>query len=141
MATGAVATAGYAWRLGYFDPPVEAQLTPPEALERVKAGELLLIDIRRPDEWARTGVPAGAAPLDMRRSDFVPALQALMQDDDRIPVAIICARGVRSRRVSNLLEQAGFTQIIDIPEGMLGSKAGPGWVARGLPVDPPPAAS
>jgi len=36
-----------------------------------------------------------------------------------------------SRRV---LEKAGFTRIVDIPEGMLGSSAGPGWLARDLPV-------
>lgn len=32
------------------------------------------------------------------------------------------------------LRAAGFTQIIDVPEGMLGSGAGPGWLKRGLPV-------
>ncbi|MEO0931960.1 MAG: rhodanese-like domain-containing protein, partial [Pseudomonadota bacterium] len=46
----------------------------------------------------------------------------------------ICARGVRSARMTNRLTQAGLTQIIDIPEGMLGSFAGPGWVKRDLPI-------
>ena len=32
------------------------------------------------------------------------------------------------------LSEAGFTQIIDVPEGMLGSAAGPGWLALDLPV-------
>jgi hypothetical protein len=36
--------------------------------------------------------------------------------------------------MSNLLENAGFTNIIDVPEGMMGSRAGPGWLKRGLPV-------
>ncbi|MCX8952452.1 rhodanese-like domain-containing protein, partial [Ruegeria sp. NA] len=36
--------------------------------------------------------------------------------------------------LSNRLIEAGFTNIIDVPEGMLGSAAGPGWVRTGLPV-------
>jgi hypothetical protein len=31
------------------------------------------------------------------------------------------------------LKKAGFTQILDVPEGMQGSGAGPGWLSRGLP--------
>ena len=32
------------------------------------------------------------------------------------------------------LREAGFTNIIDVPEGMLGSGAGPGWLKSGLPL-------
>ena len=70
----------------------------------------------------------------MRRDDFVQALTELVAGDLNSPVALICARGVRSARMSNKLTAAGFTQIIDVPEGMLGSAAGPGWVRAGLPV-------
>jgi hypothetical protein len=35
------------------------------------------------------------------------------------------------------MEAAGFTRILDVPEGMVGSAAGPGWIARGLPVERP----
>ncbi|MEL7100592.1 MAG: rhodanese-like domain-containing protein [Pseudomonadota bacterium] len=109
-------------------------LSPPDAHAAAAAGEVLLVDIRRPDEWRRTGLGAGAQPLDMRRPDFPQALAALVQGDIAAPIALICARGVRSRRLSAALAEAGFTNIIDIPEGMLGSGAGPGWLARGLPV-------
>lgn len=98
------------------------------------AGEIALIDIRRPDEWARTGIPVPAHPIDMRRSDFVAALQAIAGPDRTVAVGVICARGVRSARLTKALADAGFTRIIDIPEGMLGSTAGPGWLANGLPV-------
>lgn len=70
----------------------------------------------------------------MRREDFVEALTVLAEGDLDRPVALICARGVRSDRTSTRLADAGFTQIIDVPEGMLGSRAGPGWLERGLPV-------
>lgn len=109
-------------------------LTPSEAYDATQEGAVLLIDIRRPDEWQRTGIGRGADPLDMRRQDFEAALFDLAQGDKSRPIALICARGVRSRRMSDRLEAAGFTHIIDVPEGMLGSGAGPGWLRRGLPI-------
>lgn len=112
----------------------ENALSAPEAHAAAVAGDILLVDIRRPDEWALTGVGEGALPLDMRRGDFVQALLAEVQNDTHRPVALICARGVRSRRLGTRLAEAGFSRIIDVPEGMLGSGAGPGWIKRGLPV-------
>lgn len=112
----------------------EDALSAPEALARAQLGEILLVDIRRPDEWQATGIPLGAVPLDLRRDDFVEALLAEAGGDRARPVALICARGVRSARLGKRLSQAGFTAILDVPEGMLGSGAGPGWLARGLPV-------
>ena len=76
----------------------------------------------------------GAIPIDMRRPDFTDALRAEIVGREDVPVALICARGVRSARLSQRLAEAGFTNIIDVPEGMLGSGAGPGWLKRGLPV-------
>lgn len=109
-------------------------LTPPEAHAAAKAGEIILIDIRRPDEWAKTGSPDGGHRVDLRVEDFADQLAALANGDKNAPIALICARGVRSARTSNLLAEAGFTNIIDVPEGMLGSGAGPGWLSRGLPL-------
>jgi rhodanese-related sulfurtransferase len=105
------------------------------AYRMVRDGQLLLIDIRRPDEWSATGSPEGGIRLDMRRDDFTEALRALATSRPGLPVALICARGVRSARLANRLVEAGLPEIIDIPEGMLGSAAGPGWIARGLPVE------
>jgi rhodanese-related sulfurtransferase len=116
---------------GDFDGPA---LNPEQAHAMAQAGALALIDIRRPDEWALTGIGAGATPLDMLRDDFDAALAARVAGDRAAPIALICARGVRSARLGNRLLAAGFTNIRDVPEGMLGSGAGPGWIARGLPL-------
>lgn len=110
-----------------------ATLTVAEAYQRAQTGEILLIDIRRPEEWAATGIPAGAVAIDMRRGDFTEALAAA-RGESAAPVALICARGVRSRRLTNRLNDAGIGPVIDVPEGMLGSFAGPGWLAAELPV-------
>ncbi len=109
-------------------------LTPPQAHARATAGQLLLVDIRRPDEWALTGVGHGAHPLDMRRDDFAAMLGQLAQANPDRPIALICARGVRSRFMVRQMQHVGFDDILDVPEGMLGSGAGPGWIKRGLPV-------
>ncbi|MEM9497842.1 MAG: rhodanese-like domain-containing protein [Pseudomonadota bacterium] len=105
-----------------------------EAHQAAFEGDVLLIDIRRPDEWQRTGIGEGAIPLDMRRADFIDALETLTHGDRGTRIALICARGVRSARLSSALSEAGFDRIIDVPEGMLGSFAGPGWLRSGLPV-------
>ncbi len=109
-------------------------LTAPEAQAAAAAGEIALIDIRRPDEWARTGIGANAVPIDMRSEGFIDLLLVETGGRKDVPVALICARGVRSARMSARLQDAGFTKILDVPEGMQGSGAGPGWLQRGLPV-------
>lgn len=111
------------------------ELSPPDAHALATAGQITLVDIRRPDEWAQTGSGEGAHRLDMRRDDFVPELIKLVNGDPSKPVAVICARGHRSFRMSRALRNAGFTNIIDVPEGMMGSRAGPGWIARNLPLN------
>lgn len=107
-----------------------------DAHKSALAGDVFLIDIRRPDEWEKTGIGEGAHPLDMRRRDFVEALDKITGGNKSAPVALICARGVRSARLSNRLSEAGYSNIINVPEGMLGSSAGPGWLESGLPTKP-----
>ncbi len=133
----AVLAGGGLFAANWFN--VRAEVTPDalsvgEAHAKATAGEIVLIDIRRPDEWGRTGVGEGAQPLDMRRPDFVEELLKLTDGDSDRAIALICARGVRSRRLTATLTEAGFSRIIDVPEGMLGSGAGPGWLRAGLPV-------
>ena len=126
-----VAQAGLAQTV----PTQGGELSPPDAHTLATSGRITLIDVRRPDEWASTGSGQGAQRLDLRRDDFIPEVLKLVAGDTSAPVAVICARGVRSRRMSRALTNAGFTNIIDVPEGMLGSRAGPGWIARKLPLN------
>ncbi|GAB5449626.1 rhodanese-like domain-containing protein [Gymnodinialimonas sp.] len=135
VAGGFAATDGRNLFYAALSEGVDTQIDVTTAHDQASAGEILLIDIRRPDEWAATGSPAPGHRLDMRREDFAEALLALTGGATDAPVALICARGVRSSRLTNRLTEAGFTNIIDVPEGMLGSGAGPGWIHEGLPVD------
>jgi rhodanese-related sulfurtransferase len=129
----ALAAGVYWWRA---TPPHYggAKLTVTQAHEAAAQGDVVLVDIRTPREWMATGVPSGAHPIDMRRDDFLTALAQVAGADKTRPIAVICARGVRSARLSRALTEAGFSNIVDVPEGMLGSAAGPGWLKTGLPV-------
>jgi rhodanese-related sulfurtransferase len=56
--------------------------------------------------------------------------------DRTAPVALICRTGNRSGKQQRRLTAAGFTNVINIAEGMAGSGAGAGWIRQGLPVMP-----
>ena len=112
-----------------------------QAWEQAEAGEILIIDIRTEDEWRDTGVPAGAYRTSLFYAygipniDFIGDVRDAVGDDVSRPIALICAAGVRSSIGRTLLEADGFDNVVDVGEGMLGSGDGPGWLARGLPVD------
>lgn len=104
------------------------------AHQQSKAGQVYLVDIRRPSEWKQTGVAKHASKITMHKEGFLDRIAALTGGNKAAPVALICARGNRSTRMINLLEQSGYTNVYNVKEGMLGSKEGPGWLAKGLPL-------
>lgn len=108
-------------------------MKPDEAHKAALAGEIILIDIRRPDEWLETKVAEGAIGLDMREDNFVPTLVALRRANPDKPIAMICRTGNRSGYVTLALAGQGFPGLIDVNEGMHGGPNGSGWLNRGLP--------
>ena len=120
----------------------QPELSAPEAQQQTAAGSLTLIDIRTPGEWRQTGVAQGAKRIDMRQPGgpkaFVAAVEQAVGGDKNAPVALVCRTGNRSGVMQGALREAGFTQVYNVREGMAGSGAGPGWVRRGLPVEPCP---
>lgn len=96
-------------------------------------GEIVLIDIRTPQEWQESGVPATAHLLNMQDKTFMPGLRALGAQHPGKPIAMICATGGRSGYVTKRLKEVGFTGLINVSEGMFGSAAGPGWLKQNLP--------
>ena len=108
-------------------------MTPQEALEASRSGEIILIDIRRPEEWLQTGVAEGAIGLDMTTESFVQDLVALRQANPDTPLAMICRTGNRTGHVTSVLARQGFPGLIDVKEGMVGGRYGLGWLKHGLP--------
>lgn len=107
-----------------------------QAHSRAKAGEIVLIDVRRPSEWRASGVPASGHAITMHQDGrrFVSQLLAATGGDKARPLALICATGGRTTWLQARLRQAGFTNLINVTEGMMGSRYGAGWLKKGLPV-------
>jgi len=121
-------------------PAAAADISAPDAQAALEAGKLTLIDIRTPPEWRETGLAKGAKRLDMLHpggaQGFVADLLKQVNGDRNAPIGLICRTGNRTTQVTRYLEAQGFTQIYNVKEGMAGSAAGPGWIKRGLPVEP-----
>ena len=115
-------------------------LSAPQALALLRAGKIVLIDVRSPREWRATGVPTGAKTVTIHHpqgpSGFLRDILKAAGGDKTRPIALICARGVRSSRAKRFLDANGFTNVRDVPEGMLGRGLRPGWLARKLPTTP-----
>jgi len=105
-----------------------------EAHEAAKAGKLVLVDIRTPEEWADTGVPEGAIKLDMTGSAFEVRLAALKLDHPGKPIALICRTGSRTSTLQKKLAGRGWTNLIDVRGGLLGNPRDKGWLSENLPV-------
>jgi len=88
-----------------------------DAIARVQAGELTLVDIRDGNELKMTGHASGAIhiPLtvfrmkaDPRSPEFHPEL-----DVDK-PVALYCASGARSNMAAQMMLQMGFKEVYNL---------------------------
>ena len=111
----------------------ETVITAPDAYVAAKAGNIILVDIRTPEEWAQTGIGEGAIALDMTEKSFVDSLVKLRAVHPDKPIAFICRTGNRSGYVFGALNQQGFPNLLDVSEGMAGGPNGKGWGPRGLP--------
>ena len=106
-------------------------LTPPKYsnIDNVALKEMLtrgtkIIDIRRKDEWDKTGVVAGSQRLtafdgngNFNRS-FLAALRKIVGPEDE--VIFICRTGNRSSALANMLaEEGGYTKIFNVKDGIV----------------------
>lgn len=119
----------------------ENRISAIEAYNGVVNGSLTLIDIRSPGEWQKSGIPKGSIPVTMHnpagKAAFKNAVLAAVKGDKMRPIALICAVGGRSHWAQGYLKEHGFTQVVDVAEGMFGrGKTMPGWLKRDLPVEP-----
>lgn len=116
----------------------DSYLSAADAHAKAQAGEITLVDIREPSEWRQTGVAQNASTISMLHPQGMPgfaqAVHLAAGEDFAAPVVLICRTGSRSGRLVSHLKEMGFENVSHVPEGMLGSSAGPGWVARGLPI-------
>jgi rhodanese-related sulfurtransferase len=107
--------------------PIE-ELEPETARQRLAAPDVLLVDVRETDEFAREHI-AGATLMPL--SSFDPSR---LPRDRRIIVS--CASGRRSQQAAEQLEAAGFCNIANLQGGLAAWKLAdlPTTVDRGRPI-------
>ena len=103
-------------------------VTPQEAQALLAQGQVELIDVRNPNEFANGHVPgAKLLPLDQLR---VSPATHLTRDH----LLFVCAKGGRSQQAAAIAEQLGFTDVSSLDGGT------EAWAAAALPLAYPPKA-
>jgi rhodanese-related sulfurtransferase len=102
-------------------------------LEALLGRGVRIVDLRRQDEWAQTGVIAGSERLTAFdgsgnfNREFPAAFQSLVKPDEE--VVVICWQGHRSSAIANMLsEQGGYTKVYNVTDGIRK------WIKDGKPV-------
>lgn len=118
--------------------PGFAQTSDVWSVEHVQAAlaadEIRLIDVRRPEEWAETGVAKGAWPLDMTAPDFSKKIFLARDLAQGRPIALICRTANRTGFLMQQIRKAGLDGFIDTKGGMAGKGAAKGWIESDLPI-------
>ncbi len=93
------------------------RLTPAEAAERMRAGDVLVVDVRDPTELQQGGKLKGALPvsrgmLEFRADPESPYHNPAFQKDKTI--LLHCASGGRSALAGKTLQDMGYTSVFNI---------------------------
>jgi rhodanese-related sulfurtransferase len=115
-------------------PSYPVNMSPPEISALAKDKKIILIDIRRPEEWQETGVAEDAHKIDMTDEMFLSKLSKLTEGSRNKPIALICRTANRTRVVQSALSQMGYSTVINVEGGMEGNESDKGWIKHGLPI-------
>lgn len=84
-------------------------VTADEAADMIEAGEWVVIDVRRPDEFEASRV-VGAVNINVEAPDFDERIAELDPDQ---PYLVYCRTGRRSAIAAEQMQAAGFGDIAD----------------------------
>ncbi|TXJ19607.1 rhodanese-like domain-containing protein [Brachyspira aalborgi] len=70
--------------------------------------DIIVIDVRTPDEIAQTGAIENSINIDFKASDFKEKISALDKDKEYI---LFCKSGNRSGQASKIMAEMGFSNI------------------------------
>ncbi len=103
-------------------------------LKKMLGEGVKIYDIRREEEWKKTGVVAGSRKLTLfdakggQNMDFIPTFSREIKKDE--PVILICRTGNRTKIAAQYFAQKlGFTKIYNVKEGITR------WISEGNPVE------
>lgn len=95
--------------------PAFQNLTPAQFAEGLRQPGAVLVDVRRPEEFAAGHLP-GAVNLEVTAPDFGQRVAAL---DKNKPTYVYCRSGARSATAAGQLTTAGFAQVANLLGGVL----------------------
>lgn len=100
-------------------------INPADALEAIKSGEAVMLDVRELNEVKFENVPLDRV-INHPMSVIMDRLPYIAKDQN---IIVACPGGVRSTKVANLLIQHGYPNVASLDGGL---KL---WKAKGLPYD------
>jgi rhodanese-related sulfurtransferase len=107
----------------FFKPAGLSALTVHEAHERALKGEICLVDVREPNEWAQMRVPGA---IHMPLSNLAKQASELPKEK---PIVFYCLSGGRSARAIDVCRQLGLSHNMHVTGGITA------WRAAGLPIE------
>ena len=109
---GVDAARGRALSIHTPNPPAPVRgMSPADAILRLRAGTLTLVDVRPGDERALAAVPVPFMTLDEGLAPF----EAMAKD---APLAFLCHHGNRSQQAAEHFRQQGFREVYNIVGGI-----------------------
>jgi rhodanese-related sulfurtransferase len=118
-----------------------------EAKQLIEEG-YVYVDVRSEPEYEQAHVP-GAINIPLNHSgppnqgmvanpDFVSVMERAFPKNAKLVLG--CKSGARSKRAMALLEQVGFTELVELGPGFEGSRDAfgrpvKGWIGEGLPTE------
>ena len=95
--------------------PAFQNLTPAQFAEGLRQPGAVLVDVRRPEEFA-AGHLLGALNIEVTAPDFGQRIAKL---DNTKPTYVYCRSGARSATAAGQLTAAGFAQVSNLLGGVL----------------------
>ena len=91
-------------------------ITVEELKKRIDSGEKLhIIDVREPSEYAEFNIGGKLVPLGRIANMQLDELEDLKNEE----LILHCKAGSRSAQACMILEQAGFTNVVNVTGGMM----------------------
>jgi hydroxyacylglutathione hydrolase len=110
---GFVAGGIAAWQAAGLESETTPAVDPAGLAERLRAGEVTLLDVREDDEWKEGHVDGSLHVPYHELRDGVPEELHLAER----PLAVACSAGNRSSLAASLLRRAGVEDVIHVTDG------------------------
>jgi glyoxylase-like metal-dependent hydrolase (beta-lactamase superfamily II)/rhodanese-related sulfurtransferase len=114
MILGYLAGGIGAWRAAALPIGITPAIDISELAERLRGGEVRLLDVREDDEWEEGHVEGS---LHLPYHDLRDGIPIELRSADRKPLAVACSAGNRSSIATSLLRRAGLEDVVHVADG------------------------